>query len=198
MKAFLDNFAAVLGMATVALLLVSLSHEYGYFWHVGRHFQTFLTTSDYFNNAILWLPFIVFGLYVYLDWGILLGVKPFPPFGFNWASAIFGAFIAVLLLAQVFFTSSAFGIVLSILPLWFMYGMRLLPFSEANSEILLQVRRALFIVPVVGAMLFAWGVDRGKYDILSFDEPYTIQTKAGEILHRILLSPDYARRMRIQ
>jgi hypothetical protein len=58
-KAFLDNFTAGLGAATVVLLLMSITHEYGYFWAVGRHFQTFLSTSDYFSNAVLWLPAMV-------------------------------------------------------------------------------------------------------------------------------------------
>ncbi len=56
MKALLDNFAAVLGSATIGLLLLSITHEYGYFWVVGSKFQTFLTTTDYFSNAILWVP----------------------------------------------------------------------------------------------------------------------------------------------
>jgi len=75
MKAFLDHFAAVLGAVTVALLLMSVSHEYGYFWAVGRHFQTFLATSDYFSNAVLWLPAMMLALYGFLDWDVLLGKR---------------------------------------------------------------------------------------------------------------------------
>ena len=56
MKAFLENFGTVLGAVTAALLLMSVVHEYGYFWPIGRHFQTFVTTSDYFVNAVVWLP----------------------------------------------------------------------------------------------------------------------------------------------
>jgi hypothetical protein len=67
MKAFLDNFAAVLASATLALLLLSVCHEYGYFWGVGSRFQTFVSTTDYFSNAILWLPVLLILLYAYLD-----------------------------------------------------------------------------------------------------------------------------------
>jgi hypothetical protein len=46
MKEFLDNFAAILGAATIALLLFAVCHEYGYFWVIGSQFQTFVSTSD--------------------------------------------------------------------------------------------------------------------------------------------------------
>ena len=54
MKAFLEHFAAILGALTIALLMMSITHEYGYFTLVGRHFQTLLTTTDYLANGVLW------------------------------------------------------------------------------------------------------------------------------------------------
>ncbi len=59
MKAFFEHFAAILGAATLALLVVSVSHEYGYFSSVGRQFQTFLTTTDYLSNSVPYLPGIL-------------------------------------------------------------------------------------------------------------------------------------------
>jgi hypothetical protein len=67
MKAFFDHFAAILGALTLILLMMSISHEYGYFMLIGQNFQTLLVTSDYFANAILWLP----GVLVFMlgmDW----------------------------------------------------------------------------------------------------------------------------------
>jgi hypothetical protein len=84
-KAFLDNFAAILGATTAALLLVSVMHEYGYFWIVGSRFQTFLSTTDYFSNAILWLPWLFVMLYSYVDWDVLLGKRKYG-FGWNWGT----------------------------------------------------------------------------------------------------------------
>jgi hypothetical protein len=43
-----------LGALTIALLMMSITHEYGYFTLVGRHFQTLLTTTDYLANGVLW------------------------------------------------------------------------------------------------------------------------------------------------
>jgi hypothetical protein len=62
-KAFLETFAAILGALTIALLLASISHEYGYFLVIGRHFQALVTTSDYFANVILWMPVALLTLY---------------------------------------------------------------------------------------------------------------------------------------
>jgi hypothetical protein len=56
MKAFLEYFAAILGAITATVLAMSWTHEYGYFWTIGRQFQTFLTTTDYITNGALWLP----------------------------------------------------------------------------------------------------------------------------------------------
>lgn len=67
-KAFLENFAAVVGAFTVAVFSMSWAHEYGYFWSVGRQFQTFLTTTDYLTNSALWMPVALFYVYNYIDW----------------------------------------------------------------------------------------------------------------------------------
>jgi hypothetical protein len=71
MKAFLDHFAAILGAFTVTLVVVSVTHEYGYFTLIGRHLQTLLTTTDYFANSIVWLPFVIFMLLLSVEWGYL-------------------------------------------------------------------------------------------------------------------------------
>ena len=68
MKALLDNFAAIFGTATVVMLVMSVTHEYGYFWSIGLQFQTFLTTTDYLANGVLWLPFALVFMYGTIQW----------------------------------------------------------------------------------------------------------------------------------
>ena len=63
MKAFLDQFAAILGAATVTVLLMSVCHEFGYFTLIGRHFQTLLSTTDYLANGVVFLPLASFFAY---------------------------------------------------------------------------------------------------------------------------------------
>ncbi len=71
MKAFLEHFAAVIGVVTAAILAMSWTHEYGYFSTIGRQFQTFLTTTDYVANGALWLPLAVLFIYQTIEWGPL-------------------------------------------------------------------------------------------------------------------------------
>jgi len=82
-KAFLDNFAAVIGAFTIAIFAMSWAHEYGYFWSIGRQFQTFLTTTDYLTNDALWLPIAVFTVYNNIDWWRF---APQGPPKMNWKS----------------------------------------------------------------------------------------------------------------
>lgn len=50
------------------LILMSVSHEYGYFFLVGPHFQAFLYTTDYFANAVLYLPFGLVFITGMIEW----------------------------------------------------------------------------------------------------------------------------------
>ena len=64
-EAFLENFAAnFLRTITVVMLVMSVSHEYGYFWSIGRPFQTFLTTTDYLTNGVLGSPLALIFMYL--------------------------------------------------------------------------------------------------------------------------------------
>jgi hypothetical protein len=188
MKSVLDNFAAVLGSFTVAMLLVSVAHEYGYFLAIGQHFQTILSTTDYFSNAVLWLPLMVGALLIFLDWDVMFGSKRFAPLGWNWSSALFALVIFGLPTIDFFFfpltlTTYAFSAIL----LWLMYGTRLLPFENNPAEGLRAVRRALVVVPVVVVLLFAYGYGHGKSDLKSFDSPYDVDLKSNNRIHRVLL-----------
>jgi hypothetical protein len=191
MKAFLDHFAAILGAATIALLLMSVSHEYGYFWIIGRHFQTFLTTSDYFSNAVLWLPFMLFLLYGFLDWDVMFGRRRYAPLGLDWGTAFLVLLWVVGPIAAFFYfpltSTSPFTYVVPIVVIWLMYGIRLLPFADTDSDLLRHGRRVLVVAPVVLIVLFGWGVWHGLTDLRSFSEPYTLEMKEGGRLQRILL-----------
>jgi hypothetical protein len=188
MKGFLENFGTVLGAVTIALLLMSVIHEYGYFWPIGHHFQTFLTTSDYFSNAVLWLPALFLALYFYLDWDVLLGKARFHPLGSTWG----GRFVlAVLISGSVwaFFYSppSPSLYVLVAIVFWLVYGIPLLPWKDSDSDALRQAHRALVIAPVMLLFLFAWGWDNGTTALKGISDVYAIRTKQGELLHRVLL-----------
>ncbi len=187
MKTFLDNFAAILGAVTVGLLLLSVTHEYGCFWVVGSRFQTFLTTTDYFSNAILWLPWLFVISYGYVDWDVLFGKRKYG-FGRNWKTALWFLFIFGTPIAALFFADEfwIFSFIIPGILLWVMVSGKL---PYANSEIPIQqlAYRATLIVPIVAAIAFGYGVTQGQSALKSFDEPYQLELKGGDKIHRILL-----------
>jgi 4-amino-4-deoxy-L-arabinose transferase-like glycosyltransferase len=188
MKAFLENFGTVLGAVTVALLLMSVVHEYGYFWPIGRHFQTFVTTSDYFANAVVWLPAMLFVLYFYLDWDVLFGRARLHLIGRGLKGLILFLLMIVGPLVIFFYSpASPTPYALVAIYFWLAYGIRSLPWADTQSDTLRQARRALVIAPVVLLLLFAWGWESGTDALRRVYDVYAIQTKQGELLHRVLL-----------
>jgi hypothetical protein len=189
MKSILDNFAAVLGTSTLALLLMSVSHEYGYFWIVGRSFQTFLSTTDYFSNAILWLPTMVVILYIFVDWEIALGLKVFAPVEMGWTTVfLFSVFIVPSIFAFFFYgPTNIVPYVPMVVFFWLLFGTRFVPFADSPVETLQQARRVLIAAPVVMFTLFSWGLAHGYDDLGTFDQPYVFEMKGGSNVVRIIL-----------
>jgi hypothetical protein len=186
-KGFLDNFAAILGAVTLALLLVSVTHEYGYFWIVGSRFQTFLSTTDYFNNAMLWLPWIFVALYAYVDWHVLLGKRKYD-YGWNWPTYLWFLFIFGVPIASLFVLDEV-AVYVFLVPgflAWLLLAGPNLPYANAESDDLKLAHRAMLLTPIVLAISFGWGIIHGQSALKSFDEPYTIELKSGSV-NRVLL-----------
>lgn len=188
MKALLDNFAAVLGSATIGLLLLSVTHEYGYFWVVGSKFQTFLTTTDYFSNAILWVPLMVFAVYAYLDWDVLLGKRRYD-IGCGWSKTIWFVSMFVWPVIAFFFLSDflIFTFILPVVFVWVAFVAGKLPYAESESEVQQLVHRAMVIAPVVALVSFGSGLGQGQGALQGFNEPYQLELKTGNKMNRILL-----------
>src|ERR1700686_722350 len=58
MKEFFDAAPKVIGVTSVAVLVMTVVHEWGYFYVLDWHLQTLATTYDYLTNALVWLPSI--------------------------------------------------------------------------------------------------------------------------------------------
>jgi hypothetical protein len=187
MKALLDNFAAIIGAITIALLLLSVSHEYGYFWIVGSRFQTFLSTTDYFSNAILWLPWLAVISYFYVDWDVLVGKRLYV-FKLDWKNVTVALIMFGSPLLFFFFVGEVwpFGLILPFIFLWLFFQQKL-PYADAKSGTLHFLHRTMVISPVVLALSVGWGLVQGQSALKSFDEPYTIVVKDGEKINRVLL-----------
>jgi hypothetical protein len=188
MKTFLENFAAALGMATVGLLLLSITHEYGYFWVVGSKFQMLLSTTDYFSNAILWIPFLVIVTYGYLDWDVLLGKRRYE-IGRGWWNKIWFALMFGSPVVAFFFYEHVwiFTFILPAIWVWVAWIAGKLPYSNAEIEGQRLVHRAMVVTPVVALVSFGGGVTQGQTALETFDEPYQLELKQGIKINRIVL-----------
>ena len=114
MKEFLDRFAAIVAIVTFSIVVLSLCHEYGYFFSVGRQFQAFISTSDYFANATLWLPATLVLMWGLIDWRQLK--VPLLPTKDSWKSWI--APVGMLVMLPLF---------------WIFFGRVLFPFPILAS-----------------------------------------------------------------
>jgi hypothetical protein len=54
----LDRFPTIITGSTFFVLVLAVTHEWGYFWVIGTHFQTLMSPSDYLSSGLLWLPYL--------------------------------------------------------------------------------------------------------------------------------------------
>ncbi|MDP3075815.1 hypothetical protein [Bradyrhizobium sp.] len=185
----LEKFAAMIGAATLALLLFAVCHEYGYFSVIGSQFQTFISTSDYFTNATQW---IVFALWMGLTWVNWRGIDDpnyYPPLSMGWQGWILPGLFVFLLLLE-FFTGSGFNFVpvfFLLLYLWLSFGTKLVPFAGSDDKNLRTIRRSIIAVPILVVVAFFVGQMKGNTALSTVEEPYKIKIKGGEERQRILL-----------
>jgi hypothetical protein len=175
-KTFLDNFTAIAGSLTLAILFMSVSHEYGYFWSVGRQYQAFLTTTDYLANGVLWLPLAFAFAYQWADWS-----KSSPPsLGWKSPSVLIFGFIFIITVASVTWPldyRAAPLLALLLALAWLRIWRRLLPRAALQEPSKFVVTKLLGVgVPVLAGM-FLWGSVDAGYDLASFDEPYAFHFK---------------------
>lgn len=190
MKEFLDNFAAVVGSATLALLLFAVCHEYGYFWVIGSQFQTFVSTTDYFTNSTQWVIFAGLVLYTWLDWRAMFGASQYAmPIGRDWRTWMFPLIVILPLLLVMFFSRFSFDIGLLTLfaYIWLVYGSKTLPFAGSSDPTLSRLRAALLAAPLLAMAAFFAGKQRAESALAVTHDPYKLKIKGGEERNRILL-----------
>lgn len=188
MKHFLETFAAIVGVATVTVLLMSAVHEFGYFLMVGTFFQTLLTPSDYFSNMLIWVTTIPLFAIPWFRWDILSEKSRLQRLGMNRNGAMFLLLVCILL--GTFLFGPHWLLWFAALPgltLWLIYGPDIVPFKNTRSKSLYQLRLTLFSAPVVLSLLFVWGIFDGQRDLKRLTDVYTIQTRRDGKIQRILM-----------
>lgn len=183
MKAFFENFAAIIGTATITLLLMSVCHEYGYFWSIGSRFQTFLTTSDYLANGVLWLPLALLFLYNWGDWWrFRKDEKPAKDWK-KWTSWI-GPTLGLLSTLNVIALFSwplqfwvAVNLVAAVAIIWAAVWETYVPKANLEEPFNSLIRQVIcFGPPVLIAMVLYGSVDAER-DLTAVADPYAFRLK---------------------
>jgi hypothetical protein len=190
MKEFLDHFAAVLGAATIALLLFAVCHEYGYFWVIGSQFQTFVSTTDYFTNSTQWIVFAAMLLYTWMDWKAAFGLQNYTsPLSKNWRTWVFPAGVLIPFMLGTFFSpySMDFSFFFVFAYFWLVYGAKSVPFAGSDEPVYKKIRAAIVAVPVLAILAFVAGKQKADSALAATSDPYQVKMKGGDARNRILL-----------
>lgn len=65
MSPVLENGTKATALLSFAVLMLTVFHDWGYYWIVGPKFQSLQTTYDYIANSITWLPLSLTILLIY-------------------------------------------------------------------------------------------------------------------------------------
>lgn len=192
MKDFLNYFAAILGCFTVALLVMSVSHELGYFYIVGSQFQTFLTTTDYLSNAVVYLPMALVFAYGWIDWTKLRETtEPQTPKDWkNWktwiAPCLFWFFFVFMITTTTWppLWSSMYYFVTIFVLVWGRTWKNVFPFTVAEPTDLIYVLRQLVrLGPPLIVGMFVYGYVEASGDVSTYKNPYIFAFKGNEAEH---------------
>jgi hypothetical protein len=194
MKAFLEHFGAIVGAITIFIFMMSVCHEYGYFWSVGSQFQTFLSTTDYFTNGVLWLPISVLFGFQWVDWW-RLREEGQPKLNWKkWSSWVLGlvVFLGLGVTAVIVTWPLQFfawvNIMFVIMILWSRRWRKFLPTTEIDEPFKEIIRQSIRLGPPLAIAMFLLGSVDAEKDLTRSEEPYEFRFKNEDSAQvRILL-----------
>jgi hypothetical protein len=184
MKAFFDHFAAILGALTITLLLMSISHEYGYFTLMGRNFQTLLTATDYLSNAILWSPWLLI-IILTAEWQKLNYVVPERQRNWRnwrtWRAPVLVGIWFTFLIATSSWPPYPFGMVsFIIVVIWIwsrLWTKFYKPIEGLGDDLNAIYRDVIKIGPPLLVVMFLWGWIEASNDLENVNDPYIVSFK---------------------
>jgi hypothetical protein len=194
MKEFLENFAAILGALTISLLVLSISHEYGYFWNIGSQFQTFLSTTDYFTNGVLWLPLALIYTRYNIDWWRFGEEQKQARNWRRWQSWVWPSICVALFILVIGATPTPAPMINMLLFLgafvflWSRVWSSVFPTNVLQEPFQLVARQIAQFGPPAIAGMFVWGWIDGLADLSRLSDPYILKFKKDESVElRIVL-----------
>jgi hypothetical protein len=181
MLKIMEKIVPVAGALTVAVLVLSVIHEYGYFIVIGTGFQSLLGPSDYLSNAILWLPIIGACAYSLVDSAAL--VEETTLRFIKWKKwqilLIVIVLIAIVTFNALFATSMLpylFTSLLIFIFVWTIICARIAPITSGLDDTERTTRTLFRIVPPFLGAILIWGMITGDLDTRSIVGPYVIKT----------------------
>jgi hypothetical protein len=191
MREILEKFPGILALLTVILLVMSVSHEYGYFWVVGSHFQTFLSTTDYLANGILWLPLGLIFIYGNVEWWRFKDQNK-PPKDWKklktwiWPAIVFLGYASLFAFAEwppnFLIGFSLLGVLVFV---WSKIWRSLLPDLGIEEPFKSAIENIILVAPPAMAGMFIWGWVNASTDLISTSEPYVLSLVSEPSSHEM-------------
>ena len=178
MEKLLERITGLIAATTIFIIVVSASHEFGYFLRLGRFFQTFATASDYFTNALLWIPIGIITAIGWWNYGFLW-TEPPRPNRKDWKTWIVPTLILGPAIGTFVFTSGGFTAfyLFALVYLWFLFFDRWVPGASPDVPLSIEVRSLFkFAVPLCLAFM-TLGYSTATSDVISTSDPYIFRLK---------------------
>jgi hypothetical protein len=178
MKDVIEAIPKWIAAGSVALLILAVTHEYGYFAIIGPHLQTVISPYDYAVNALVWLPstlMAVLLLFAYMT--MIERPKNGRPTisKFQWLWQLSGALGA---LAFAFF-AGGFPVAIMLLSalgmLWLL--LKILPERLAEHW---QLYKLIMIAPAMLIFAYGYGVVVAYRDLDKTEDVYLILQKGRD------------------
>lgn len=183
MERILERITGLLAAGSALVITLSVSHELGYFTYIGSYFfQAFVTASDYFTNAILWMPIAVISIASWRNYNFLWNETPKIIRG-EWKSWIVPALLVGGPILMFIFMQEGITTLycVSAVYLWFLFFDYFFPKTNQGPALSSDLRELFKIVTPVCAALFTLGYDHASGDLnLKAKSPYIIRLKDSE------------------
>jgi hypothetical protein len=177
------TFAAA---SSFAVLILALTHEWSFFLVVGPQFQSLMSSVDYLNSAIGWIPAFVIAWFVMLviDLSVrrLTGISPFSLGSFTQVLLFAGGLIELLFGNP--YSSESIGLIFG----WSWLCFWLYRHEYISSRLSMAAFIWILFIPPVWGLAFLTGRTAGYFAVNGFSDVYIVKTKSdNDEKHYILL-----------
>lgn len=176
---FLEGTGKLVGALGVALLILSVAHDYFFLIALSLSFNEVATTiSDHVRSAIVWLPKVVLFIFAMLVYELLMRrveggraeqelieTSPTPRFT-KWfrfsANAMFVVLAVFIVLTTTLLTASLHGLFLGFMLLWGFLSFSVVQHPRMGAGFTATGARVFIVVPLVVAYVGSFGYGSGE------------------------------------